>query len=154
MEMLPTTKAHPGRGPQTGFTMLEALVALLVLSIGLLGLAMLQVQGMRFNSDAYFRTQATLLAYDIIERMRANIKGVDDGEYIKAPPSGTVRDCDANTCSNAELAAYDLDRWNKALSKVLPLDSATITKSGNDYTIKIKWTEKDLPITQTWEVSL
>ncbi len=55
-----------------GFTLLEILVAVLVLSIGLLGIAGLQVTGLRFNHSAYARTQATLLAYELADRMRAN----------------------------------------------------------------------------------
>ena len=60
------------RRRSTGFSIIEVLVALLVLAIGLLGLAALQAQGLRFNHDAYVRTQATHLAYDIIDRMRSN----------------------------------------------------------------------------------
>jgi type IV pilus modification protein PilV len=55
-----------------GFTLLEVLVAVLVLAIGLLGLARLQMTVMKSNQSAYLRSQASLLAYDISERMRAN----------------------------------------------------------------------------------
>ncbi|HLE93281.1 MAG TPA: type IV pilus modification protein PilV, partial [Sulfuricaulis sp.] len=55
-----------------GFSLIEVLVALLVLSIGLLGLAALQTTSLQYNTGSYFRTQATFLAYDIIDRMRAN----------------------------------------------------------------------------------
>ena len=64
-------KLNPCRR-ESGFSLIEVLVALLVLSIGLLGLAALQAQGLRFNHDAYVRTQATNLAYDIVDRMRVN----------------------------------------------------------------------------------
>lgn len=57
---------------QTGFTLIEILVTVIVLSIGLLGLAGLQAVALKFNSASYQRSQATVLIYDIIERIRAN----------------------------------------------------------------------------------
>lgn len=56
---------------QTGFTLIEILVTVIVLSIGLLGLAGLQATSFKFNSTAYQRSQATSLAYDIADRIRA-----------------------------------------------------------------------------------
>jgi type IV pilus assembly protein PilV len=55
-----------------GFTLIEVLVALVVLSIGLLGVAALQMVGLKGNLSASLRTQASYLADDIIDRMRAN----------------------------------------------------------------------------------
>jgi type IV pilus assembly protein PilV len=154
---------------QTGFSMIEVLVALLVLSIGLLGLAMLQVQGMKFNSDAYFRTQATILAYDIIDRMRANPKGdyqvsdqaavntkktAYDGCKGTTPPGDC--NCDAKVCSTANLALYDIGKWYEAQAKFLPapITPSLIIKAVNQYTITLRWMERDLEITQTWTIEL
>ncbi|MFL6713216.1 MAG: type IV pilus modification protein PilV, partial [Sulfurifustis sp.] len=67
-----------------GFTLVEVLVTLVVLSIGLLGLAMLQLESLKHNTDAYFRTQATMLAYEIIDRMRANVDAARGGSYVAA----------------------------------------------------------------------
>lgn len=137
-----------------GFSMLEVMVALLVLSIGLLGLAMLQVRGMQLNSDAYFRTQATVLAYDLMDRMRANRKGALEDRYrASTPPTGTAPNCDSTSCSYTDLATYDLIRWYTALGQTLPVNpnaSTTITSAGGLYTITINWMERDLPLTQTW----
>lgn len=55
-----------------GFTLVEVLVALLILSIGLLGLAGLQAGGLRSNHSAYLRSQAVMLAHDMADRMRSN----------------------------------------------------------------------------------
>lgn len=140
--------------------MLEVMVALLVLSIGLLGLAMLQVRGMQFNSDAYIRTQATMYAYDIMDRIRANWSAATNDSNpvyrMPSPPSSTITDCATNACSASALAAYDLYRWYSALSKAIPLNPGAATTiayaAGGQYTITINWIERDLPIRQTWIV--
>src|SRR3569832_663794 len=66
---------------QRGFTKLEVLISVVELSIGLLGIAGLQATGQRNNHSAYQRSQATALAYDMIDRMRANQAGVTSGAY-------------------------------------------------------------------------
>ena len=76
---------------QSGFTLLEVLVAMLVLAIGLLGLAGLMTSSMRDNLSASHRTQATWLAYDILDRMRANRTSAIAGSY--ATTLGTPASC-------------------------------------------------------------
>ena len=72
--------------------MLEMLVALLVLSIGLLGVATLQVRGQQFNQVGYLRTQATFLAYDIMDRMRINVDNDNDDDDDPDPNNGIYAD--------------------------------------------------------------
>lgn len=140
-----------------GFSLLEVLIALLVLSIGLLGLAALQTVGLTFNRQSYGRTQATLQAYDIIDRIRAskNNNAVINGNYdnvaLGATP-GTV-DCAAGTCTADQMAQYDIRTWNNANKSILPQGSgvicrgtldatlSTCTVSGSIYRIGIKWKE-------------
>ena len=57
---------------QAGFSLIEVMVAVLVLGIGLLGFALLQTMTLRFTQSANYRTQATNLAYDLLDQMRAN----------------------------------------------------------------------------------
>ena len=106
-----------------GFTLLEVLVAMVVLSVGLLSLAGLQVVGLRTGHSSYLRTQATIQSYDIIDRMRANEGGVE--YYNKPTQTGSAgtedTDCETVTgCSTASMAAHDLFRWNQAIDDVLP----------------------------------
>lgn len=77
----PSSALHAAFPHARGLTLVEILVALLVLSIGLLGLAALQTTSLRFNTSAYYRTQATALAYDLSDRMRANRQAALDGLY-------------------------------------------------------------------------
>ena len=146
-----------------GFSLVEVLVALLVLSIGLLGLAALQTTSMQYNTGSYFRTQATFLAYDIIDRMRANNAAVvdSDGNGYDQPTSSAVTvtvNCDTSSCTSAQLATYDVRKWYDRAVATLP--NATVTpptiniNSTNSVTITIRWMERDLSMSQTWLVQL
>jgi type IV pilus assembly protein PilV len=141
----------------TGFSMVELLVALLILAIGLIGLAGLQVAVLRSNQTAYYRSVATELAYDIADRMRANPLGVQEAKYNKGEQGAS--NCQAGNCTPAELAGYDLARWNADLVAKLPggkgvvcVDSTqdigdsanpddSCDGSGQVYAIKIWWND-------------
>lgn len=112
-------------GCHDGFTLLEVLVALIVLSVGLLSLAGMQVIGLRTNHSAYMRTQATIQSYDIVDRMRANIVGVREGRYDKPTltDSAGVQHTACKTtsgCNVQQMAEHDLFEWNQAIADVLP----------------------------------
>jgi type IV pilus assembly protein PilV len=148
-----------------GFSLIEVLVSLVILAIGLLGLAMLQTTGMGFNTNSYSRTQATYLAYDLAERMRANVPAFQAGNYdvantaaaatIKASANFTCNQtvtpsctCDTGTCSNGTMANYDLGQWYYNLDRLLPgvketATLATIVRAGNTATVTIFWLEHD-----------
>lgn len=124
-----------------GFTLIEVLVAVLILSIGLLGLAELQVVGLRNNFSAYLRSQATQLTYDIAERMRANPAGLAAGAYLGG---ATNDDCETDTCTGAQMAGYDLRQWQNALTAAqLPGGVASITQAGGIYRIEVSWSEME-----------
>lgn len=122
-----------------GATLLEVMIALMIFSIGMLGLAALQVTGLRETGNSELRTQATLVANDMIERMRANPKGVSDGSYDDAtinyaaincanPPATYCEDHGAtasSTCTTAQVAAYDAYTIKCQANSRLP--SGTIT---------------------------
>ena len=137
---------------QTGASMIEVMVALLILAVGLLGLAMLQGKTMRVNTDAMLRSQATLLANSIIENMRTNIKGADNGLYAAtAKPSA----CGGCTDSNGALTANkDLISWYDAQTQMLPSPTSSIAYAGGKYTITMQWNERGIMTTQIWEVTI
>ncbi len=148
-----------------GVTLLEMMVALLVLSIGLLGVATLQVRGQQFNQVAYFRTQATFLAYDLMERIRVNSdrSGIYVRDKLNASNCHTKVekvDCDGATCSSTgDLAKYDLFQWCTYFGITLPGGSTTITWDAVAiaYTIELEWKNvvPDRPIeTRTWILQL
>lgn len=98
MTKLPSVSTS-GTRPQRGMTLIEILVAIVVLSVGLLGLAGLQLKGMQVNQGSVYRWQAAMLAEDIADRMRADRTGALNGNYTltaalaagaSAPTSGGV----------------------------------------------------------------
>lgn len=117
-----------------GFTLVEALVALVVLSIGLLGIASLQLSSLRWNHGASMRSQATLLAYDIVDRMRVNQISANAGDYDVALGA---------TKSSGTVAGDDVIRWKASMSSTLPSGDGSVARTtvGTTitYTITVQW---------------
>ena len=105
------------RRRERGVGLIEVLVSVVILSIGLLAAARMQVEGMRFSQSAYHRSQAYFLASDIIDRMRANGVGVRAGAYDGAETAAGLAapDCAATGCSPAQIAQRDIAQWSAAL---------------------------------------
>ena len=121
------------RHSMQGFTLLEVLVAVLVMSIGLLGLAGLMASSLKNSHSAYQRTQATWLAYDVLDRMRANRQVALAGGYnlaLKAAPGGNG------------LAKDDLAEWDTALAGTLPDgDGSIAVAAGGVVKIIVQWND-------------
>jgi type IV pilus assembly protein PilV len=119
-----------------GFTLIEVLIAVIVLAIGLLGLANLQTLSLRNSQSTYLRTQANILAYDIVDRMRSNL-GLSDTNNDGLPNDysdnyskmvgRSVPDCTTVTgCSTFDMVNQDLYEWNAIISKTLPGGKGTV----------------------------
>ena len=141
-----------------GFTLLEVLIATVILAVGLLGISGLQVTGLRSNHSALMRSQATLLAYDMSDRMRANAVGVSAGDY-NLPAATAAAACTTTAgCASDVMAKNDMSVWSANITNTLPtgagvvcLDSspndgtgASIANNacdgaGSSYAIKIWW---------------
>jgi type IV pilus assembly protein PilV len=108
--------------PERGFTLIEVLVAVVVLSIGLLGVAKLSLGTVQANGSAYMRSQATELVQQIFDDMHANHDVAVALGYNIAFGAGAPAgpDCDLVVCSNAQVANFDLARWVAALAAQLP----------------------------------
>jgi type IV pilus assembly protein PilV len=120
------------RNGVTGFSMMEVLVALLVLSVGLLGMAALQVVSLKANHGAYQRSQATFLAYDMIDRMRANRAKAMAGDYDltmgASSPTGTT------------LAILDVKDWlDNNVAVFLPSGDGSIACTAAVCTVDVQW---------------
>lgn len=110
---------------QSGVTLIEVLIAIVVLGVGLLWMAGLQTSAVQQNYLAYQYSQAGNLALGLAERMKANPDGVRAGSYniaVAGTPAEPSVNCAANDCTPQQLAAWDLADWATALS-----DSASET---------------------------
>ena len=132
-----------------GFTLVEALVAMVVLSVGMLGIAALGIESLRASRAALVRTEAVTLATDMADRIRANRAA--GAAYAGAAADAANVECEAGGagCSPAELAAHDLFIWGDAIAGALPDGVGTVTHvdvDPNDGTpavsvVTISWTE-------------
>jgi len=131
--------------PQQGFSLLEVLVSVAVLAIGLLGLARLQATGLMNNQSAYQISQATVLAYDLADRMRANTAGINtyltsNTTLAEADAAGEQEGCVSTSgCTSALMAQNDLREWYLDLTASLPSPAGLITVAGGVFTITINW---------------
>ena len=121
-----------------GFTMIEVLVALVVLSIGLLGVAGLQIVGLKGNLSAAFRTQASYLADDIIDRMRANYVAARGPALQYTVAMGAT----APTGATDPTAIADVAAW-AAEVQTLPSGQGSISVDAvtNIATVTIQWVD-------------
>lgn len=138
MSMMSDETHNLGQIQQTkGFTLVELMVALLVLAIGLLGLAGLQAKSLSNNHGAYLRTQAVLLAEDMADRMRANASAAGLTAYLRMMEREDVT-C---PCTSTQLAKKDLFQWHAAVT-ALPGGDGTVTGAAPVYTITVTWKER------------
>ena len=123
-----------------GFTLIEVLIAVLVLSIGLLGLAALQANGLRSNFGAYTRSQAVILVNDMADRIRANPTAATANFYDNINgPAGDPNTCLAADCTIAQIALYDTAVWYDNLQNALPNGTGTVTGNGTVFTVSVMW---------------
>jgi len=160
------------KNAQMGITLLESLVALLILSIGLLGTAHLMATGMKQTNGSLARTQATYIAENLAERMRANPQAITDTDYA-AFDSNTIANCTVRpapycerlggtnpaTCTAAQLATFDQfqatcgtggsTNGNNGVKDLLPAGRIQIIctdspcKADSTYTIRVSWNETE-----------
>jgi len=128
---------------QRGVTLIEVLVTLFVVTIGLLGMAGLQYASLKNANSSYSRYQATVLAYDIAERMRANKQYALGGSYsgISVTGSETAVTCAATVCTPTEIKSQDAYEWGQQI-KGLPGGSGQVQVASGVYTITVSWTEQ------------
>jgi type IV pilus assembly protein PilV len=144
MNLYPHTYRYRLMKKHDGFTLIEVLIAVVILAGGLLGLAALQAAGLSNSQSSYNRSQATQLAYDIADRMRANPKKAANylTTFMKpsdANASATACSSSANSCTPEQLAEKDLDDWSDDLATLLPFGEGEIRLVGFVYTVTVKW---------------
>lgn len=141
-----------------GFSLIEILVTTVILAIGLLGLAGLVVDGVRNNQGAYLRTQASILAYDMADRIRANAdyaRDADGYSGFSTEGSGvTLPGCAEDGCTPQQQVLLDKVEWTRQIegaggaTAMLPSGEGSIVSPDPGlYTITISWSE----VRREWE---
>lgn len=138
---------RPMRRSSGGFSMIEVLIALVILGIGLLGLALLQTMNLRYTKSAQQRTQAINLASELLDTMRANRSeaaaylAIDQASFgaATAPVGGCVA-YDALTSAN------NIARWKCEVREALgPQAYAVVAQNAANYKVTVVWNEDLLP---------
>ncbi|WP_293763419.1 type IV pilus modification protein PilV [uncultured Aquitalea sp.] len=126
---------------QAGFTMLEILVSIVILAIGLLGIAGMQLNNLRYSSLSASRAQASLLAEQMAERIRSN-PGVDYSQVS----SGTATNCYTASCTQTQRRDFDITEMSQIASDSvrggLASGTLTVTAASGGYTVLIGWNER------------
>lgn len=139
---------------QTGFSMLEVMVTLVVLSTGLLGVANLQVEALRGNQGAYLSSVAAQQAQDMAERMNANRAGVAANLYDNLDTSIPTLpvNCQSADCTPTNLTLFDHNRWNAANQALLPSGAGQVTEISNGiFLIGVRWHDRQLANGNGWQ---
>ncbi|HTR01534.1 MAG TPA: type IV pilus modification protein PilV [Candidatus Acidoferrum sp.] len=127
---------------QTGFTLVEVMICLLILAFGLLGMTALQNDVLKYNHAAFTESQALFLINDMAERIRANPNDAYVLAYTELPPTQTI-DCSANNCDSNSMATWDLNQWRAKVTDnhYLPSGQSQILYDYNThaYVISIKY---------------
>lgn len=123
-----------------GSSLLEVLVTMVILTIGLLGYAGMQLSSMRSTEMGRMRSTVIALASDIAERLQANRDEAQQGGYEGDIEARTAADCSASACSRQQLRDHDLFAWRRQL-RALPSGRGHISNSSTTMTISLCWNE-------------
>ncbi|HEX7964779.1 MAG TPA: type IV pilus modification protein PilV [Gammaproteobacteria bacterium] len=141
---------HATHRKASGFSLIEVLIALVILSVGLLGIAAMVSVSLKSKDSSYYQTQATTLAQAMLDRMRANHATATSGGYdldiAAADPTAAACVGSAVTCSGTEIASFDLADWRANLANTLPDGKGGIATVAvaqfTQVTITITWNDQ------------
>ncbi|MEO4047228.1 type IV pilus modification protein PilV [Pseudomonas sp. CAU 1711] len=120
------------RHSQSGVTLLEVMIAVFISAIGVLGAAALQLNALKYTNSAVYTSQASFIAYDILDRIRANADPDNLSDYVLNSTDDTV--------SVSGLQADDLTDFATNVQS-LPGSNGSITVAGSTVTVSISWSE-------------
>lgn len=143
---------------QAGSTLFEVMVSIFVISLGFLGFAQLQINGLAMANSGLLRSSAVYLSYEMSDRMRANLPAVSAGSYNALTSPVGDPGCVATGCTPAQIAQNDYFEWTAEAATLLPQGEAVVCLDstpddgapgapacdggGNAFAVKVWWTEK------------
>ncbi len=133
---------------QRGFSLIEVLIALVVLAVGLLGVAMMQMLNLQFTQSANHRTVATNLAYELIDMMRGNrlvtaqYLAVNYGSFDATVDTAAAAGCGRTLAGRSSTPAANMARWRCEVRAALPEGEATVRLPGNgEVHVDVRWND-------------
>jgi type IV pilus assembly protein PilV len=125
---------------QHAFSLIEVLVSIVVIAIGLLGVAKIQANAIRYNHDAVLRAIATIQSNNMLDRLYANQVASSTGQYnaLVGIPSRPI----CTICSSQQIAQMDVHDWNTENAALLPNGQGSVIKNGNITRIIVRY-DKD-----------
>ena len=140
--MIPGNKQLKTPPRLRGFSLVEVLITLIIMSVGMLGIAGLYVQSMQAGRTSIFRHHAVMIASDVADRIRANPRAGVDYQGAGGNNNCVLGNVD---CTPAQMAANDIDLWTTQVSTILPGGVVTVTFDDNvnqpTYLIVVTWVE-------------
>ena len=151
---------HPIAGRASGFSLIEVLISLVILSVGLLGIAAMVSVSMKSKGSSYLRTQALAQASSIVDRMRANRASAILGDYNCSDIQGTVncsnitygqQTCNGsgNPCTPIQIAGMDMYEWTQDLQNLLGNGIANHVSYNITTTVVAQYTQVQVAI--SWD---
>ena len=131
------------RTRSAGFTLIEILIAMLVLAIGLMGIAAMQFRGLQYSHDAYLRSQISVLAYSMADRMRLNRANV--ASYTAGTPY-IIPATQPGGCTESSVGATnDLACWHREVHNAIPPGGIAniVAEANGGYTIVLGWSDRE-----------
>lgn len=160
--------AHSRLKPAAGFTLIEVLIAILVIGIGLLSVVSLQTRSVAMGNAAYFRSQASALAYDAADRIRANAVVATAGGFHGLTPTENAACMTAAGCGAAQMAAHDMFLWQREVDQILANGIGIVCRDttpddgvrgspacdgGGNYVIKLWWDDNKDAVDEHYTMS-
>jgi type IV pilus assembly protein PilV len=149
------------KGSQHGASLIEVMVAIVVLSIGMLSMAWQHAVSLKYDKMSQFRGVATQLASELADRVRANVGALDSYVYSAAYPPGSIENfatnCVAGVCNGAQMAAFDLVEFRNAARRSLPDGGLLVVKDPLDpraLTIWVMWRDPEAIDSEATSASL
>lgn len=151
------------KNSQHGVSLIESLVAIVVMSLGILGILGVQMRTLADTQTSVRRAQAVRLIDDLSERLSVNPNALSNiNNYptaFGATPATPARNCATTPCSNSELAAYDLSQWKQSVKNTLPASDAAVFLADADTNINnrrqlgimISWRENERDTAGTYK---
>lgn len=122
-----------------GFSLMEVLISMIIISFGLLGLAKLQLNAMVEVQSASYANKATNFALQMTEMIAANPSALNSYQLSSNQQIPLLTDCRSTNCTSSQLAKHDIRLWQVNIGKSLPSGQAEIVISSNKAKVIVRW---------------